>query len=92
MRSPFPVVIDSVGTDVIVRLPAWVLARGDAGVHAAEGSYSPAIDGLRGIPIPDDLRAKLAMYGGHITKAAEESGIPRQHFSLLMKRYLGREE
>lgn len=38
------------------------------------------------------LRAKLAMYGGHITKAAEESGIPRQHFSLLMKRYLGREE
>jgi transcriptional regulator with PAS, ATPase and Fis domain len=34
------------------------------------------------------LRAKLAMHEGHITKAAEESGIPRQHFSLLMKRYL----
>ena len=28
-------------------LPAWVLARGDAGVHAAEGSYAPSIDGLR---------------------------------------------
>ena len=36
------------------------------------------------------LKAKLAMYEGHITKAAEASGIPRQHFSLLMKRYLGR--
>jgi hypothetical protein len=24
-----------------------------------------------------------------ITKAAESSGIPRQHFSLLMKRFLG---
>jgi DNA-binding NtrC family response regulator len=35
------------------------------------------------------LRTKLAMHDGHITKAAEESGIPRQHFSLLMKRYLG---
>jgi len=38
------------------------------------------------------LKAKLAMFDGHITKAAEASGIPRQHFSLLMKRYLGREE
>ena len=28
-------------------LPAWVLARGDAGVHAASGSYAPSIDGLR---------------------------------------------
>jgi len=38
------------------------------------------------------LKAKLAMFDGHITKAAEASGIPRQHFSLLMKRYLDREE
>lgn len=35
------------------------------------------------------LKAKLAMHNGHITKAAEDSGIPRQHFSLLAKRYLG---
>ena len=35
------------------------------------------------------LRVKLAQHGGVITKAAEESGIPRQHFSLLMKRFLG---
>ena len=35
------------------------------------------------------LRVKLAQHGGIITKAAEESGIPRQHFSLLMKRFLG---
>ncbi len=38
------------------------------------------------------LRARLRMHAGHITKAAETSGIPRQHFSLLMKRYLKREE
>ncbi|MBI5315645.1 MAG: sigma-54-dependent Fis family transcriptional regulator [Nitrospirae bacterium] len=37
------------------------------------------------------LRAKLAQHGGVITKAAEDSGIPRQHFSLLMKRFLGSE-
>jgi transcriptional regulator with PAS, ATPase and Fis domain len=35
------------------------------------------------------LQAKLAMHGGHMTKAAEDSGIPRQHFSLLVKRFLG---
>ena len=38
------------------------------------------------------LRVKLAQHGGVITKAAEESGIPRQHFSLLMKRFLGSEK
>lgn len=37
------------------------------------------------------LRAKLAQHQGVITKAAESSGIPRQHFSLLMKRFLGSE-
>jgi DNA-binding NtrC family response regulator len=37
------------------------------------------------------LQAKLAEYDGVITKAAESSGIPRQHFSLLMKRFLGSE-
>jgi two-component system response regulator AtoC len=35
------------------------------------------------------LQAKLAQHEGVITKAAESSGIPRQHFSLLMKRFLG---
>lgn len=37
------------------------------------------------------LRVKLSQHGGVITKAAEDSGIPRQHFSLLMKRFLGSE-
>jgi DNA-binding NtrC family response regulator len=37
------------------------------------------------------LRTKLAEHRGVITKAAESSGIPRQHFSLLMKRFLGSE-
>jgi DNA-binding NtrC family response regulator len=35
------------------------------------------------------LQAKLAQHDGVITKAAESSGIPRQHFSLLMNRFLG---
>jgi len=35
------------------------------------------------------LQAKLAQHENVITKAAESSGIPRQHFSLLMKRFLG---
>jgi DNA-binding NtrC family response regulator len=38
------------------------------------------------------LRKKLAMHSGVITKAAESSGIPRQHFSSLMKRYLPNEQ
>jgi DNA-binding NtrC family response regulator len=38
------------------------------------------------------LREKLAIHGGQITKAAADSGIPRQHFSLLMKRYLDRDD
>ncbi len=38
------------------------------------------------------LRTKLAIHEGHISKAAEDSNIPRQHFSLLMKRYLGQDE
>jgi DNA-binding NtrC family response regulator len=37
------------------------------------------------------LRAKLTQHGGVITKAAEDSGIPRQHVSLLMKKFLGSE-
>jgi two-component system nitrogen regulation response regulator NtrX len=38
------------------------------------------------------LRTKLSQSGNVITKAAESSGIPRQHFSLLMKRFLGAED
>ncbi|WP_447860459.1 sigma-54-dependent transcriptional regulator [Nitrospira calida] len=35
------------------------------------------------------LRSKLARSQGTITKAAESSGISKQHFCMLMKRYLG---
>jgi transcriptional regulator with PAS, ATPase and Fis domain len=38
------------------------------------------------------LRAKLARNEGRVAKAAEDSGIPRQHFYLLLKRYLGVEK
>ena len=34
------------------------------------------------------LRARLAQHGGIITRAADSSQIPRQHFSLLMRKYL----
>ena len=34
------------------------------------------------------LRSKLAMHEGRVAKAAEDSGIPRQHFYLLIKQYL----
>jgi DNA-binding NtrC family response regulator len=35
------------------------------------------------------LNIKLSLHEGQITKAAADAGIPRQHFALLMKRYLG---
>jgi DNA-binding NtrC family response regulator len=38
------------------------------------------------------LRTKLSESGGVIARAAENSGIPRQHFSLLMKRFMGARE
>ena len=34
------------------------------------------------------LRAQLSVHSGHITKAAEASGIQRHYFSQLMQRYL----
>ena len=37
------------------------------------------------------LRTQLSIHAGHITKAAEASGIQRHYFSQLMKRYLGRD-
>jgi DNA-binding NtrC family response regulator len=37
------------------------------------------------------VKDKLARHGSNITRAADDSGIPRQHFALLMKRYLDRE-
>jgi len=40
----------------------------------------------------DYLKNKLAVHQDHITQAALQSGMPRQNFSRLMKRYLGRSE
>jgi transcriptional regulator with GAF, ATPase, and Fis domain len=34
------------------------------------------------------LKAKLALHAGNVGKAAEHSGMTRQHFSFLMKRFL----
>jgi transcriptional regulator with PAS, ATPase and Fis domain len=67
------------------------------------GESSDAVGGLITLPYMEAkeqaveqftkayLQAKLAQHDGVITKAAESSGIPRQHFSLLMKRFLGRD-
>jgi transcriptional regulator with PAS, ATPase and Fis domain len=38
------------------------------------------------------LKNKLAVHDEHISQAALHSGMPRQNFSRLMKRYLGRSE
>ncbi len=38
------------------------------------------------------LKAKIAMHSGLMSRAADSSGIPRQYFSLLVKRYLNRDE
>jgi len=37
------------------------------------------------------VKEKLAKHESNVTRAADDSGIPRQHFALLMKRYLDRE-
>ncbi len=34
------------------------------------------------------IKGKLAAHGGNVTHAAQDSGIPRQHFQQIMKRYL----
>ena len=38
------------------------------------------------------LRAQLSVHSGHITKAAEASGIQRHYFSQLMQRYLDQKD
>ena len=34
------------------------------------------------------IKSKLAAHGGNVTRAAQDSGVPRQHFQQIMKRYL----
>ena len=34
------------------------------------------------------IRGKLAAHDGNVTRAAQDSGVPRQHFQQIMKRYL----
>ncbi len=34
------------------------------------------------------IKGKLAAHGGNVTRAAQNSGVPRQHFQQIMKRYL----
>ena len=38
------------------------------------------------------VKGKLAAHGGNVTHAAQDSGVPRQHFQQIMKRYLKDEE
>jgi len=33
------------------------------------------------------IKGKLAAHGGNVTRAAQDSGVPRQHFQQIMKRY-----
>ena len=34
------------------------------------------------------VKGKLAVHDGNVTRAAQDSGVPRQHFQQIMKRYL----
>ena len=34
------------------------------------------------------IKGKLAAHDGNVTRAAQDSGVPRQHFQQIMKRYL----
>ena len=38
------------------------------------------------------IKEKLAAHGGNVTRAAQDSGVPRQHFQEIMKRYLKEDE
>jgi DNA-binding NtrC family response regulator len=53
--------------------------------------YVEAKDNLLADFTKNYLHAKLVQHDRVISKAAENSGITRQHFSFLMKRYFGEE-
>ncbi|MBM4125705.1 MAG: AAA family ATPase, partial [Nitrospira sp.] len=84
---------DAIGTaEVRALLPATAPSGlGDRGVYLSlpymEAKRQAVADFTRAY-----LKAKLAVHGDQITKAAEDSRIPRQHFSLLMKRFLDRHD
>ncbi|WP_447980488.1 sigma-54-dependent transcriptional regulator [Candidatus Nitrospira bockiana] len=85
------------GSDVRHMLPVPSTTR--AMIQVAGSLEEPYIQAKRKVVADFTrayLQAKLAIHNGVMAKAADGSGIPRQYFSLLMKRFLstanGRDE
>jgi len=70
-------------------LPASGKAGSERPRSYASMSYVEAKNQVLGEFTAEYLKEKLAVHGGHLTKAAEASGLQRQYFSTLVKRYLG---
>jgi two-component system response regulator AtoC len=77
------------GTEIRALLdPLCPRAEPESGSLYASLSYMEAKEHALADFTRSYLRAKLAQHEGVITKAADSSEIPRQHFSLLMRKYL----
>lgn len=81
------------GTNISALLPQDrpAAATGEFSSYLA-GSYSEAKKRLLKDFTTTYLKHKLAVHDDHISQAALQSGMPRQNFSRLIKRYLGRDE
>ena len=63
-------------------------ADGLAGEEYLRFPYSEAKEKALEVFTLRYIKGKLAAHGGNVTRAAQESGVPRQHFQQIMKRYL----
>jgi two-component system response regulator AtoC len=81
------------GADVRALLPHGESADASGGFSAYLGEpYNQAKEQVLSDFTVAYLKSKLVVHNNHITQAAVHSGMPRQNFSRLMKRYLGRSE
>jgi len=73
-------------------LPSADKGAGDAEALAGEEClrlpYSEAKDKVIEAFTLRYIKGKLAAHNGNVTRAAQDSGVPRQHFQQIMKRYL----
>lgn len=84
---------DTVGADVVRALVpvAGGERKRDVSEEYARLPYTEAKEHLLGDFTKAYLQTKLRQHDHVIIKAAESSGLTRQHFSSLVKRYLGEE-
>ncbi len=76
---------------------AGLLPSASGGAAVADGApseeylhlpYSEAKEKVLEVFTLRYIKGKLATHGGNVTRAAQDSGVPRQHFQQIMKRYL----